>query len=49
MIRAKDIELIFEKFGDYYDLATQTIASGYDGWSDLVRQEEKTTCKRIRL
>lgn len=41
MIRAKDIELIFEKFGDYYDLATQTIASGHDGWSDLVRQEEK--------
>ena len=41
MIRAKDVELIFEKFGDYYDLATQTIASGYDGWSDLVRQEEK--------
>ena len=37
MIRAKDVELIFEKFGDYYDLTTQTVRAGYNGWSDSMQ------------
>jgi len=40
MIRAKDVELIFEKFGDSYNLVTQTVVSGYDGWSDSKKPEE---------
>ena len=38
-IRAKDIGLVFEKFGDYYDLSTQTVRAGYNGWSDSVQTE----------
>ena len=40
IIRAKDIELVFEKFGDYYDLVTQTVVSGYNGWSDSIQPNE---------
>jgi len=40
MIRAKDVELVFEKFGDYYDLVAQTIVSGYNGWSDSIQPKE---------
>ena len=40
MIRAKDVEIIFEKFGDSYDLVTQTVVSGYDGWSDSIQPNE---------
>lgn len=40
MIRAKDVEIIFEKFGDSYDLVTQTVVYGYDGWSDSKKPEE---------
>lgn len=39
MIRAKDVELVFEKFGDFYDLETQTVRAGYDGWSDSIKPE----------
>lgn len=42
MIRAKDVEIIFEKFGDSYDLITQTVVSGYNGWSDSIKSEETT-------
>ena len=45
MIRAKDVELIFEKFGDYYDLATQTVRAGYNDWSDSAKQEERSPAK----
>lgn len=45
MIRAKDVELIFEKFGDYYELSTQTVTSGYNGWSDS-GGEEIDDCKQ---
>lgn len=40
MIRAKDVEKVFEKFGDYYDLVTQTVVSGYNGWSDSMQTEK---------
>lgn len=39
MIRAKDVEIIFEKFGDFYDLVTQTVVYGYNGWSDSAQME----------
>lgn len=39
MIRAKDVELVFEKFGDFYDLETQTVRAGYNGWSDSMQAE----------
>ena len=42
MIRAKDVEIIFEKFGDSYDLVTQTVVYGYDGWSDSIQPNETT-------
>lgn len=42
MIRAKDVELVFEKFGDYYDLVTQTVVSGYNGWNDSIQPNETT-------
>ena len=40
MIRAKDVELVFEKFGDFYDLDTQSVRAGYNGWSDSMKPEE---------
>ena len=40
MIRAKDVELVFEKFGDFYDLGTQSVRAGYNGWSDSMKPEE---------